>query len=53
MWQALRKPMTPEEFLAWEEQQELRYKFDGFEPVAMTGVTLSQETVRGTLRALL
>ena len=34
---ALRKPLTLEEFLAWEEGQELRYEFDGFQPVAMTG----------------
>jgi hypothetical protein len=28
--------MTIEEFLAWEEEQELRWGFDGFAPVAMT-----------------
>ena len=27
--------MTPEEFLTWEEKQELRYEFDGVRPVAM------------------
>ena len=37
MSNALRQPMTVEEFLAWEERQELRYEFDGFRPVAMTG----------------
>jgi hypothetical protein len=26
---ALRKPMSPEQFLAWEERQPLRYEFDG------------------------
>jgi hypothetical protein len=31
------KPMTGEEFLAWEVRQEGRYEFDGFPPVAMTG----------------
>ena len=35
----LRKPMTLEAFLAWEERQELRYEFDGFQPIAMTGGT--------------
>jgi Uma2 family endonuclease len=30
--------MTLAEFLAWEERQEVRYEFDGFAPVAMTGV---------------
>jgi hypothetical protein len=27
--------MSVEAFLDWEERQELRYEFDGFEPVAM------------------
>ncbi|HKM64011.1 MAG TPA: Uma2 family endonuclease [Acidisphaera sp.] len=31
------KPLTLEEFLAWERQQPLRYEFDGVQPVAMTG----------------
>lgn len=34
---ALPKPMTREQFLAWEDRQELRYEFDGFQPLAMTG----------------
>ncbi len=38
---ALRKPMTLDEFLAWEREQELRYEFDGFAPVAMTGGTVA------------
>ena len=50
---ALRKPMTLEEFLAWEERQELRFEFDGFQPVAMTGGTDVHEAIGGTLRALL
>jgi hypothetical protein len=29
---ALRKPMTLEQFLAWEGRQELRYEFDGSSP---------------------
>lgn len=28
---------TQEEFLAWAENQDTRYEFDGFQPVAMTG----------------
>ena len=32
----LQRPMTLAEFLDWEERQELRYEFDGFQPVAMT-----------------
>jgi hypothetical protein len=34
---ALQRPMTREQFLAWEEKQPLHYEFDGFQPVAMTG----------------
>jgi Uma2 family endonuclease len=31
------KPLTLEEFLAWERSQPARYEFDGVQPVAMTG----------------
>src|ERR1700760_580362 len=37
---ALRKPMTLQEFLDWEERQELRYEFDGSQPEARTGGAL-------------
>jgi Uma2 family endonuclease len=50
---ALRKPMTLAEFLAWEERQELRWEFDGFQPVAMTGGTEQHETIGTNLRAAL
>ena len=50
---ALRTPMTLEQFLAWEERQEPRYEFDGFQPVAMTGGTDAHEAIGGTLRAVL
>jgi Uma2 family endonuclease len=33
----LRKSWTQEEFFAWAEDQDIRYEFDGVEPVAMTG----------------
>ena len=36
---------TPEEFLDWERQQELRYEFDGVGPVAMTGGTLRHSDI--------
>ncbi len=45
---ALRKPMTVAEFLAWEERQELRWEFDGFQPVAMTGVHTRTRQLAGT-----
>ena len=45
MADALAKPMTLESFLAWEERQELRYEFDGFRPIAMTGGTYSHAQI--------
>lgn len=53
MTSALRQPMTTEQFLAWEEGQELRYEFDGFAPVAMTGGTFEHDAIQVNLiRAL-
>ncbi len=50
---ALRQPITVDEFLAWEEHQELRYEFDGFSPVAMTGGTYEHDAIQVNLiRAL-
>jgi len=50
---ALHKPMTLAEFLAWEERQELRYEYDGFEPVAMTGGTIAHDQITFDLRTAL
>ena len=50
---ALQKGMTLAEFLDWEERQELRYEFDGFQPSAMTGETLRHEAIGYRLRTLL
>lgn len=50
---ALRRPMTLPEFLAWEERQELRFEFDGFQPIGMTGGTDAHEAIGNTLRSLL
>ena len=41
--------MTREQFLAWEEKQELRYEFDGFQPVAMTGGTAGHSAIQRNL----
>jgi Uma2 family endonuclease len=41
--------MTLMEFLAWEERQETKYEFDGFEPVAMVGVTGAHSTIQGNI----
>ena len=38
--------MTVAEFLEWEERQEDRWEFDGFEPVAMTGGTSRHSTIQ-------
>src|SRR5487761_2348230 len=45
----MRRPMTIEEFLAWEEGQELRWEFDGFAPVAMTGGTAGHSAIQRNL----
>jgi hypothetical protein len=46
---ALQKRMSLETFLAWEEQQELRWEFDGFEPVAVTGGTAEHSAIQRNL----
>ena len=49
MGQMLREAMTPEEFLAWEAKQELKWEFDGFQPVAMVGATLVHAAIQGNI----
>jgi Uma2 family endonuclease len=46
---ALRRPMSLETFLDWEQTQELRWEFDGFEPVAMTGGTVEHSIIERNL----
>ena len=47
------KPLTLDEFLAWERTQPVRYEFDGTQPVAITGGTIAADRVaRRLLRAL-
>jgi len=46
---AMRTPMTRDEFLIWEERQELRYEFDGWQPVAMTGGTVAHSIIKNNL----
>ncbi|MGA3401612.1 MAG: Uma2 family endonuclease, partial [Acetobacteraceae bacterium] len=50
---ALRKPVSLADFLAWEERQELRYEFDGLQPVAMTGGTFAHDQITFNLRKAL
>jgi Uma2 family endonuclease len=47
---AVRQAMSVAEFLAWEERQKLRWEFDGFQPVAMTGGTAAHEMIGGNVR---
>jgi Uma2 family endonuclease len=45
--------MTVDEFLAWEERQELRHEFDGVAAKAVTGGTLAHSSIQlGLARAL-
>ncbi len=37
--------MTREEFFDWAQVQDVRYEFDGFEPVAMTGGTVNHNRI--------
>lgn len=50
---ALRKAMTLEEFLAWEERQPTRFEFDGFQPLAMTGGTVAHNRIMRRLHRTL
>ncbi len=46
MGATIRKPMTLEEFLAWEERQEFKHEFDGYGPVAMAGGTAAHAAIQ-------
>jgi Uma2 family endonuclease len=41
--------MTLAEFLGWEERQPLRYEFDGFRPIDMTGGTAAHAFIQRNL----
>jgi len=41
--------MTLADFLEWEERQTLRYEFDGFAPVAMTGGSMGHAQIQRNL----
>ena len=45
----LKDPMSLEAFLDWESRQELKYEFDGFQPVAMVGVSLEHARIQRNL----
>lgn len=46
-------PWTTEDFLAWEAGEELRYEFDGFQAIAMTGGNRRHHRIIGNLRRAL
>jgi len=51
---ALHQPtMSRDQFLVWVEQQERRWEFDGFRPVAMVGSTLNHNRITVNLLAAL
>ena len=50
---ALLKPMDVEEFLTWEDNQELRYEFDGIVAKAMTGGTGTHAAIQMRLNSAL
>ena len=50
---ALRRRMSLDEFLTWEREQELRYEFDGLQPIAMTGGTISHSMIASNVFLLL
>ena len=41
--------MRIEDFLAWESRQEIKYEFDGFEPVAMAGGSVDHARIQRNL----
>jgi hypothetical protein len=50
---AMRRRMTLDAFLAWEAGQELRWEFDGFAAVAMTGGTAGHSAIQRNLTTAL
>ena len=49
----IRKPWTQEQFFSWAEVQDIRYEFDGFQPVAMTGGNAGHSVIGSNLQAAL
>jgi Uma2 family endonuclease len=49
----IRKPLTQEQFFSWAEAQDIRYEFDGFQPVAMTGGNAGHSAIGRNLQTAL
>jgi Uma2 family endonuclease len=50
---ALRLPSNLDDFLAWEERQELRYEFDGVRAIAMVGGTVAHTRIASNIERAL
>jgi Uma2 family endonuclease len=50
---ALKQPMTQEAFLDWESRQACKYECDGFQPVAMVGVSGPHAAIQRNLLGVL
>jgi Uma2 family endonuclease len=50
---ALRRRMSLDECLVWEDRQERKWEFDGFQPVAIVGVTDAHAAIQANLLAAL
>ena len=46
---ALRESMSLQQFLAWEDRQELRHEFDGIQPRAIAGGTAAHAAIQRNL----
>jgi Uma2 family endonuclease len=53
MTPALRNPWTQEQFFSWAERQDIRYEFDGLQPVAMTGGNAGHSAIAINLQTAL
>jgi len=42
--------MTQAEFFDWAQRQDVRYEFDGFQPVAMTGGSIDHNQITGNIQ---
>lgn len=49
----IRKPWTQEQFFSWAQAQDIRYEFDGFQPVAMTGGSAGHSAIGINLQTAL
>lgn len=50
---ALRKPLTIDQFVEWEQKQEGRYEYDGIQTYAMTGGTSAHAAIQIALTSAL